>query len=542
MKHANPPNGDDRRARAPDPSASGTVIARRAGWRRLRRCAWAVAVLVLVGLCCLGIGFLMLQRVPRAYATASDPIPAPDASAPLGGGLAGFDSPYLGHTGSWDGKGGAWLGGTKLKDMDAEKAMGLRWTFMPVYWRALEPDGPVDLSHVTPPAWRELDDFVRGAHQRGLNILMQAPVVGGNAGSPPAWAGRRQPGRSAPTNMTAVAEFAGKLAARYAPNGTLGKLEKWQDGYGVRAWELDNEPESYRTCWKGQAGDYAEFVTRVAARIRQVDSQAVIVAPAMAGGRHGLPWLEAALDGRRLNGSPAYRARGIACSIGPAIDVVSFHCYEGLETAFSGGDRTIVDDFSDIRAIFERFESQPSGHRYARKQDYWHTEGNYDFMRLMSGTMTPARRAAWRMQFFTRGFAAGIRKLCVMDASAVEQVAVHAYVSALPNPFPMLAADKEIRVRSGRAVAFHHPDPLTTFNSGQLNSAATTNRPGVWVLWAVADAGDAVVEIPVTQTSVRAISGNGSAESIEANGGHVRIRLKGDPRMAPPVLVSDRAN
>ena len=78
-----------------------------------------------------------------------------------------------------------------------------------------EPDGPVDLSTATPPAWRELDTFVIEAQSRRLNILMQAPVVGGNAGGPPGWAGRREPGKSAPADMEAAAAFAGKLARRY---------------------------------------------------------------------------------------------------------------------------------------------------------------------------------------------------------------------------------------------------------------------------------------------------------------------------------------
>ena len=83
--------------------------------------------------------------------------------------------------------------------------MGLRWTYMCVYWRALEPDGPVDPDRELPPAWKELDDFVIEAHQRKLNVLMQAPVVGGNAGGPPDWAGRREAGKSAPQDMDALA-------------------------------------------------------------------------------------------------------------------------------------------------------------------------------------------------------------------------------------------------------------------------------------------------------------------------------------------------
>ena len=154
--------------------------------------------MVVVGVGTVVLLCMLLSRVPKAYPPAAAPIEPPTTPAALTNALDGFDSPYLGHTGSWDGKGGAMWGKSKTPDMDKEVAMGLRWTFMPVYWRALEPDQPVDPATNTPPAWEALDRFVIEAHKRRLNILMQAPVVGGNAGGPPKWAGRREKGRAAP--------------------------------------------------------------------------------------------------------------------------------------------------------------------------------------------------------------------------------------------------------------------------------------------------------------------------------------------------------
>ena len=72
-----------------------------------------------------------------------------------------------------------------------------------------------------PAAWRALEAFVIEAQKRRLNILMQAPVVGGNLEGPPAWAGRHEDGKSAPLKTDALAEFAGQLALRYRPSGTL---------------------------------------------------------------------------------------------------------------------------------------------------------------------------------------------------------------------------------------------------------------------------------------------------------------------------------
>lgn len=472
----------------------------------------------------LAVGFIMLHYVPKNYPPVADPIPPPQAPYQLGGGLDGFESPYLGHTGSWDGKGGAMAGWPKTADMDREVAMGLRWTFMPVHWRALEPDGPVDLAEETPPAWRELDGFVIAAHERKLNILMQAPVVGGNAGGPPDWAGRREKGKSAPTNMDAVAVFAGKLAARYRPGGTLAMREGWQQRYGVRAWELDNEPDGYRTHWEGQGADYAEFVTKAAAAIRRADASAVIVGPAVMGGGRAPAWLEDALDAPALRGSPEFRQNAQPYSIGPALGVVSFHIYEGLNSAFSRTDRTIEVAFDEIRDTFEKWEYRAPGFTYARKQEYWHTEGNFDFF----GVLSQPRRAAWRIQFFTRGFAAGIRKLMVMDACPPEQKAVRAYIRALPNPFPMLRANDRITALSGRPVAFCHSD----------DSNPTAGR--VWILWATADTGDAEVTVPCTHDNIKLVRVDGTETNLIKTNGSVRVSLPGDPKMAPPVLLVDR--
>ncbi|HEY0076606.1 MAG TPA: hypothetical protein VGB77_21125, partial [Abditibacteriaceae bacterium] len=202
-----------------------------------RGCAWGCGTSVLIIMGAVGLLWVLGSRVPTAYPPAPRPIPAPAHG--LSDDLAGFDSPYLGHTGSWDGKGGGMGGSSKISDLEKERNMGLRWTFMPVYWSVMEPNRAVDLSRETPPAWQSLDAFVIEAQKRGLNILMQAPVIGGNAGGPPSWAGRREPGKSAPANMQAAANFAGKLAKRYCPGGTLATQQGWGQKSGVRAWELD---------------------------------------------------------------------------------------------------------------------------------------------------------------------------------------------------------------------------------------------------------------------------------------------------------------
>jgi hypothetical protein len=468
--------------------------------------------------------FLFLNRVPKTYPPTANPMEPRSRTQFAALGLDGFESPYLGHTGSWDGKGGDMWGGSKAPDLDKEVGMGLRWTFMAVNWRAMEPDGPVRLDHEVPAAWKALDAFIMAAHERHLNVLMQAPVVGGNAGGPPAWAGQREKGKSAPRKMEALAEFAGKLAERYRPGGTLAQREGWGTHFGVRAWELDNEPEMYRTHWKEQAADYAEFAALAAARIKAVDPQAIIVGPALASGKQGLQWLEAAVDASTQAGSPAFRAQAKTYSIGPVLDVVSFHNYEGLDSAFTGEPRTIGQVFQDVRGVFEKWEQKVPGFTYSPKQDYWHTEGNFDFI----GALSAERRASWRMQFFTRAFAAGVRKVCVMDASDRERIAVRAYISALPWPFPMRPAESEVKMLRGSVTAFRHQDGVTP-ETGQ-----------VWALWAVAGTGNAQVEIPVIRERVTVIRVDGTTMEIDTLTNRFTIELKGDSKMAPPILILDR--
>jgi hypothetical protein len=251
----------------------------------------------------------------------------------------------------------------------------------------------------------------------------------------------------------------------------------------------------------------------------------MIVAPGLASGKHGLVWLEAALDATAMAGSPSFQANGKACPMGPLVDVVSLHNYEGLDSALSGEPRTIGQVFENVRTVFEKWEQRIPGFTYPRKQEYWHTEGNFDFL----GVLSAERRAAWRMQFFTRAFAAGLRKVCVMDASQPERAAVRAYVRALPWPFPINAADAEIRPLHGRVTAFRHTE-VEQPDGGQ-----------VWILWAVAGTGDARVEVPTLRERVTLVQVDGSESVKSASGRRVVVELKGDRKMAPPVLIIDRA-
>jgi hypothetical protein len=57
----------------------------------------------------------------------------------------------------------------------------------------------------------------------------------------------------------------------------------------------------------------------------------------------------------------------------------------------------------------------------------------------------------------------------------------------------------------------------------------------------MAGAGDAVVDVPVLRPRVQILSVDGHSAMIVPSQGRVRLYLPGDAKMAPGVLVVDRA-
>jgi len=115
-----------------------------------------------------------------------------------------------------------------------------------------------------------------------------------------------------------------------------------------------------------------------------------------------------------------------------------------------------------------------------------------------------------------------------MDASPAEQAAVRAYVRVLPRPWPMLLASEDVQVPRGTVLAFRHVE------------GADPRAGQVWILWPAANTGDATVLVPARQPEVEVISVTGESSRLRAREGRVQIELRGDPKMAPGVLVVDR--
>jgi hypothetical protein len=487
-------------------------------------------------LAALALASLLLPALPHPAhggPEAATYLGLPDEPSP------GFASPFLGHSGSRALPGLTGVGpvdGLLLDErtLDQEREMGLRWTYASVRWGLVEPLGPTDAHHDTPTgAWARIDAWVEACRARGLNLWLQ-PGWSDAADTPPAWAGVRVPlgygdpqswtdprgghhesglaampgPPKAPADMAAAAVFVGKLAHRYRPGGELAQERGWTDGYGVRVWELPNEPDAYGLWW-GEYDDYAEAAVRLRGAIKAEDPLAVVLGPA-ASAHADDEFLRMFLDARTQRASLEYLMNGAAYAGGPAVDAVSFHNYESLD------GRRAEHTYLAHRAWWDLYADQPGG-SYPRGRAFWHTEGGLDFL---GPDLDNATRARWVPQFLARGFAAGIARLTLMDLHGDDAAKIHArraaraFVELLPDPHGLrsLSADADA------AQVFRHGDARWTY-----------------VAWATGAAGS--VRLPVRTPSALVLDKYGEGGAAAAVGGEVAIDLPAGEGFNEPVYL-----
>jgi len=83
--------------------------------------------------------------------------------------------------------------------------------------------------------WAGCDDLVSRSHDARIQILA---LVYESA----RWANGNQPGNYPPLNDQDFSDFLKVLVARYKPGGEYASSQGWKDGYGIRQWEIWNEP------------------------------------------------------------------------------------------------------------------------------------------------------------------------------------------------------------------------------------------------------------------------------------------------------------
>ncbi len=69
------------------------------------------------------------------------------------------------------------------------------------------------------------------------------------------------------------ANYVKQVVARYKPNGTFAQENGWNDGYGIRHWEIWNEPATF---WFGTAEQFAQLLKVASQAAREADPQCTI--------------------------------------------------------------------------------------------------------------------------------------------------------------------------------------------------------------------------------------------------------------------------
>jgi hypothetical protein len=219
--------------------------------------------------------------------------------------------------------------------------------FVPVTWSDIEKaPGVYDTAG--------LDELVVGAHDDGIDLVMQVQSTGEWTVPTPAnilaSGGRRENTQhpepagvtAAPTDIDAAVPFWQELVRRYHPGGTLAREKGWTDGWGVRAYEVENEPDFSAWpggSWQSVTKDYALFLSHVWKAVHAIDPKVLVAAPGLSGvdplpgsGNTSTDWLRTLLSTDRASleyASDDYRAAvpaGPVIGAAPYIDVYSFHC------------------------------------------------------------------------------------------------------------------------------------------------------------------------------------------------------------------------
>ena len=184
---------------------------------------------------------------------------------------------------------------------DLAQATGAGWVRYPLRWNELEPRRREPARY----RWRAYDPILEELHARGFQVIL---TVRDN----PGWAAETICG---PLNEEGVPAFAEMLSAaveRYAV-----------EPYGVKHWELYNEPDnraaeftSQGGCWGDAPAKYAELLRIAYRAIKTADPGATVIFGGLA--------LE------KLEGDPfnvAFLEQTLAAGAGEHFDWMNFHYY-----------------------------------------------------------------------------------------------------------------------------------------------------------------------------------------------------------------------
>ncbi len=155
---------------------------------------------------------------------------------------------------------------------------GVRWDRWPLYWSWVEQGGYTGL-HTD--GQHDYDRLVAEEIELGIQplvILLNTNVLPPSTLNEPIFFDNSdQLGQGKAINPSnAWAMFVHESVERYRPGGVLAQQEGWDEGEGVRHWEVWNEPDFGRF-WGGTPDDYYRLLEVSYKTVKSVDPEATVV-------------------------------------------------------------------------------------------------------------------------------------------------------------------------------------------------------------------------------------------------------------------------
>jgi hypothetical protein len=356
---------------------------------------------------------------------------------------------------------------------------------------------------------------------------------------------------AAPIKIDAAVPFWRTVVGRYRRHGALAQEQKWNDGYGIEDYEVENEPDFLPWVngnWQAVTKDYALFLSDVRAAVKQIDPSAKLLAPALSGAdsgtsgpiqNTGLTWLDTLLsaDPSTLTyASDEYRSAGLApIGAGPFIDVYSFHCDFVDPTT-----NAHVVRGENVRQIIAKYSAQ-AGFPTNPAAPAWCTEGSatgYD-----STNSSQQYRYAWaQVQYATEMIGGGTPRIqydlgdeAADSPSAWSQAPIRGATLALTEFFPSPTGVQDVSAQLSSYAG------QTVIGYQWLNPATGQKATVMWAQDEPSGSGTTVApftfSFPVATTQATLVDPHDWSRTVlSASNGAVPVTLnRADP--SPPYMV-----
>jgi hypothetical protein len=213
------------------------------------------------------------------------------------------------------------------------------------------------------------------------------------------------------------------------------------------------------------------------------------------------------LDRQVQRASLEYVLQGRTYALGPAVDVVSFHSYEDLDSV------PTESTYAEYKAWWDLYATQ-AGFAYERNTPFWMTEGG-------RFTLDEDTAPRWFPQHLARGFAAGIDRMPLQDLSSGRLTRTRKSAATFIRLFPA-------------------PTGLTRLSAPTDPAQVYRDGTATWTYVAWATKGTTVASIPVRTAMALVVDIHGQERKVAAKNGAVEVRLRRADTYNEPVYVVEQ--